>query len=93
MRCGRFLLLAWFLLLLCIAPLDLRAETATSHEMESVCQNWLAFIVEQTGGWAGDPNPLIIEAHDILDDGLLLGRAYAIHPSGHVVVTTRPAAS
>ncbi len=63
------------------------AEVATDDEMKTVCNNWLALVVHETGAWAGDTEPRIAGARDILGaKGLLLARCFDIAPKGYVVV-------
>ncbi|MFH1372556.1 MAG: C10 family peptidase [bacterium] len=62
------------------------AEQATFQEMELACQNWLSYIVNQKGSWAGDTNPRIIDRQDIVDNDQILGRCFSIAPSGYIVV-------
>lgn len=67
-------------------PQEVRAEKATEIEMANVCQNWLSHMVYQQGTWAGEPNPTIRAADDIVVDGVVLARSYSISPVGHIVV-------
>ncbi|UCE59631.1 MAG: C10 family peptidase [Phycisphaerales bacterium] len=62
------------------------AELATPQEMETVCRSWLEYIVHETGGWAGEAEPKIVDAQDIVVDGITLGRCFTIAPDGFVVV-------
>ena len=62
------------------------AELANSDEMDMVCRNWVNHIVEQTGDWAGATRPEIIETRDIYEDGMLLGRYYALSSGGNIIV-------
>ncbi|MBU1699905.1 MAG: C10 family peptidase [Candidatus Eisenbacteria bacterium] len=72
--------------ILAAGPIGLRAETATPFEMERVCHNWLSFMVEQNGSWAGSENPGIVDAQDIVVDGVVLARCYSIAPMGYIIV-------
>lgn len=63
-----------------------KAEVATAQEMEWVCRNWLAYIMNDQGGWAGSAKPSIAGFHDIQEKGFLLGRCFAVAPMGYVVV-------
>jgi hypothetical protein len=63
-----------------------RAELATEAEMERICQNWLAHMVDQQGDWAGEATPRITDVREIVVDGVVLARNYSIAPGGHIVV-------
>jgi hypothetical protein len=66
---------------------DLLAETASTQEMDEVCLNWLSVIVHENGSWAGESNPRIVDAREIVgDNGRVLARCYSISPRGYVVV-------
>jgi hypothetical protein len=67
-------------------PASSRAETATTDEMTQVCENWLSYMVEQAGDWAGVQNPQIDNAQDIVINDTLVGRFYSIRPTGYVIV-------
>lgn len=62
------------------------AELVTEDDMRLACRNWLNYMVFETGGWAGDPNPGIMESFDITVGDTLLGRCFAISPQGYVLV-------
>ncbi len=62
------------------------AEMATPEEMENVCRNWLSYIVDQTGDWAGDPNPSIAGVTPLTAGDTVLALCFSIRPRGHVVV-------
>ncbi|MCK4681199.1 C10 family peptidase, partial [bacterium] len=84
-RCGSLALAAF--LILAIMPVDVLAERATTAEAELVCENWLARVAHERGGWAGASRPEILEATELLtDDGELLARCFSVSPRGHVVV-------
>ncbi len=68
------------------APCETKAERATADEMEQVCQNWLAYMVYQRGGWAGGAHPTIVDVQEIIQNDTILARSYSISPRGHVVV-------
>ena len=72
---------------LCTLP-EAQAEKATDEEMELVCQNWLAYMVFQRGGWAGETNPSVVEIQEIVWEDTVLARCFSIAPQGHVVVPT-----
>jgi hypothetical protein len=59
---------------------------ATQGEAETVCKNWLSLMVYESGGWAGDPAPYIVDVKEITDGDMLLAWCFYIHPSGHVIV-------
>ncbi len=69
-----------------LLPAIARAETASADEMTQVCENWLTFMVEQSGDWAGVQNPTISDVRDIVVNDTLVGRFYSIQPTGYVVV-------
>lgn len=84
-RCGSLALAAF--LILAIMPVDVLAERATTAEAELVCENWLARVAHERGGWAGASRPEILEATELLTgDGELLARCFSVSPRGHVVV-------
>lgn len=62
------------------------AETSSFAERESVCSNWLTYIVHEQGDWAGETTPRITGAFDIAVDGVVLATCFSIDPKGHVVV-------
>jgi hypothetical protein len=80
-----FVLALAFGLVVTAAP-DARAERATQEEMEHVCLNWLAYMVDQTGGWAGSTEPEIVDTADIVAGDVILARRYSIAPAGFVLV-------
>ncbi len=63
-----------------------RAERATEAEMELVCRNWLSYMVDQQGGWAGEMEPKIVGSQAIIVDGTTVALAFSIAPRGYVVV-------
>lgn len=63
-----------------------RAERASEQEMEQVCQNWLAYMVNQRGAWAGETYPQIIGVDEIIENDTVLARCFSISPRGYVVV-------
>jgi len=73
-------------LLFCTLVPRAQAERATEAEMGRACERWLAYMVEQKGGWAGDAQPSIAGTREIVASGRVVGRSYAILPSGFVVV-------
>ena len=77
---------ATLLLVLLFTGQSVRAELATTSEMEAVCRNWLTTIVSQKGAWAGTADPKITAVQDIVENDTLLGRYYAISSGGYVVV-------
>ncbi|MCK4372258.1 MAG: hypothetical protein KAW61_03885, partial [candidate division Zixibacteria bacterium] len=76
---------ACILLVLTLAP-TLTASVASSEEMELVCRNWLSQVVHDKGDWAGETNPDILKAEELVENGQVLGRCFAIAPTGYVVV-------
>lgn len=64
-----------------------RAEKVSAAEMEQACQNWLKYVVINSGSWAGSNSPQIINDKPIYsDEGILVGRCFNIDPVGFVVV-------
>ena len=64
-----------------------RAELASADEMDTACRNWLTFIVQTEGEWAGITAPEITGRNPILhDNGTVLAYSYDIAPIGFVVV-------
>ena len=76
---------ACILLVLTLAS-ALKASVATPEEMELVCRNWLSQVVYDKGDWAGETNPDILKAEDLVENGQVLGRCFAIAPIGYVLV-------
>jgi hypothetical protein len=76
---------------LCIALLiftagNLHATVATQIESERVSENWLTYVVNQTGDWAGETYPDIASIEDVLENGRLIGRCCHIDPVGYILV-------
>lgn len=69
-----------------LAPREGLAEKAAPSEMDSVCRNWLSYVVHLQGDWAGDAAPAILRVQDLRIDDLTIARCYTIAPRGHVVV-------
>ncbi len=76
---------ACILFVLTLAP-TLMASVASSEEMELVCRNWLSQVVYDKGDWAGETNPDILKAEELVQDGQILGHCFAIAPTGYVMV-------
>ena len=76
---------ACILFIMTLAP-SLAASVASSEEMELVCRNWLSQVVYDKGDWAGEINPDISKAEELVQDGQVLGRCFAIAPIGYVLV-------
>ncbi len=62
------------------------AERATDEEMRWVCQNWLSYIVHETGDWAGSQTPSISGVQEISSDGNVIAHYFEVSPNGYVVV-------
>ncbi len=62
------------------------AELATVKESDQVCQNWLTYIVEQNGSWAGDPKPEIASVQELKVNDTILARYYTISSGGYILV-------
>ncbi len=64
-----------------------KAELANSSEMDQVCSNWLKFMVQTEGNWAGSTEPGIAGKNPIANDkGIIIAYCYDIEPRGFVVV-------
>lgn len=66
--------------------LEIKAEVATPEEARHVSQNWLAYMVSQNGDWAGEIEPQLMEAQEIVENDTLLGYCFSVSPSGYIVV-------
>ncbi|MBU1320680.1 MAG: C10 family peptidase [candidate division Zixibacteria bacterium] len=73
-------------ILILLAASSVTATVSTVEEAETVCQNWLTYIVYHTGDWGGAMSPQIIGADDIYADDILLARCFHISPIGYVIV-------
>ncbi|MDH3890150.1 MAG: C10 family peptidase [candidate division Zixibacteria bacterium] len=62
------------------------AERATVLEADMVSQNWLSYIVNQKGDWAGNSAPEISRMEEIMENDTLVGYLYHIKPTGYIVV-------
>ncbi|MCK4856665.1 MAG: C10 family peptidase, partial [candidate division Zixibacteria bacterium] len=62
------------------------ARVASQVESEQVCLNWLSYIANLKGDWAGATSPEIVAVTEITARDTLLARCYLIFPSGFVVV-------
>ncbi len=82
---GGFTLIALILFVVLSASTAF-AELATVKESEQVCRNWLTYIVEQTGNWAGDANPQIASVQELKVNDTVLARYYAISSGGYILV-------
>ncbi len=84
---GLNLSIIFMLLLIIVAMAPMASATiATLEESGQVCENWLTYMVYQTGNWGGDMSPQITGVDDIYADGLLLARCFHIYPRGYVIV-------
>jgi len=72
--------------LVLIVPSAAKAELASYDEMQNVAQNWITYIVDQTGDWAGEVNPYVTDIQDIIVDDTLVARYYAVSSGGYVIV-------
>jgi hypothetical protein len=86
MRVATILTIGLALSLCSFTAHEIRAEIATQEEMELVCKNWLAYMVHQTGGWAGETRPEIGNVQELFDGDILLARSFSISPRGYVAV-------
>ena len=78
--------LSALLILIIVAAPALQARIATADEMETVCRNWVSYIVTERGKWAESPVPEFGETRMLTKDGQLLAHCFAIKPIGYVVV-------
>jgi PKD repeat protein len=78
--------IASLLILTLISFQPVSAERADYAEMEQVCRNWLSLNIFQNGQWAGAVNPSIESSQDIVKDGLVVARYFAIAPDGFIIV-------
>jgi hypothetical protein len=68
-------------------PSVLSAEIVSAAESERVTANWIRFLAERDGAWAGSSNPQIDSVEPFTDGtGQLLARVYAVNPRGFVLV-------
>ncbi|MCK5127120.1 MAG: C10 family peptidase [candidate division Zixibacteria bacterium] len=74
------------LLLLLISPA--KAELASDSDMRLVAENWLTYIVAETGDWGGSSQPVIQSEEDIFVNDTLIGRYYMISSGGYIIVPT-----
>jgi predicted outer membrane repeat protein len=75
-----------FCLFFCLCPAPTLASPVPAAQMEQVCRNWIAYLVDQTGGWNQDPSPVITDQHDMLQSDTLLARSFNLSSGGHVLV-------
>ena len=61
---------------------------ANDTEMRQVAQNWLTYMVSESGGWAGSNQPQITDVRDILVNDTLIANYYAISSGGYIIVPT-----
>ncbi len=78
--------LSVLLILIFVAAPALRARIATTAETETVCRNWVSYIVADRGHWADAMTPELGEMQPLTMDGQLLAHCYQIKPKGYVVV-------
>ncbi|MBN1211519.1 MAG: C10 family peptidase [candidate division Zixibacteria bacterium] len=65
---------------------DLKAETATTLEMDQVSENWLTKMIMEKSQWIGIVNPVIDKVEELKANDTLLGRVYSIVPEGYIIV-------
>lgn len=68
------------------APSSVMAELATYDEMQEVAQNWITYIVSETGDWAGATNPFILDVQDVIVNDTLVARYYTVSSGGFILV-------
>jgi hypothetical protein len=61
---------------------------ASQDEARVVAENWLRFVVERDGDWAGSTTPSIGEFRELTRDGLLLGYYASVEPLGYMVISS-----
>ncbi|MFH1740841.1 MAG: C10 family peptidase [bacterium] len=72
----------------CLAPAFGHTEIVTSGEARQVANNWLAFVVERDGEWAGSTHPSLLSVNEINDGEMLLGYYAAVKPQGYIIVSS-----
>jgi len=65
-----------------------RAELATEPEMANVAGNFVTELVQRTGSWAGQVDPVVGDVHELWYENLLVARYYDMAPRGYVLVPT-----
>jgi len=73
------------LIVLTLAPKS-QATIATPDEMGLVARNWVSQVVRDRGDWAGATSPDITTSEELVDDGRVLARSFAVAPRGYVLV-------
>jgi hypothetical protein len=80
----------WILVFLTLALIlgvsNLGAEVATQMDARQVGQNWLNYIVFETGAWNITATPQLLNAEEIVVEGQMLGYYFPVEPSGYIVV-------
>jgi len=66
---------------------QIQGETAKREEARRVAQNWLQYMVFQTGDWAGDSMPELLNGLEIMEDDTLVGYYFPVSPSGYIAVS------
>ncbi len=82
----KLILIAAAVAILLVLPRIVRAEVAGYEEMQEVAQNWITYIVAQTGDWAGATDPAIVDVQDMIVGDTLVARYYAVSSGGYVIV-------
>jgi len=75
------------LILFALSAATVQGTVVTYEEAEQVCQNWMTRVVYDSGSWAGESNPTIIDSKEIFADGLHMGWVFYVEPSGFIVVS------
>lgn len=83
---ARLCILALIFTLFFITARPVHAELASDFEMQQVADNWLTYIVSESGGWAGELTPEITGIEDLIVNDTLLGRYYLISSGGYILV-------
>ncbi len=76
------------LFLFCFATTTLEATIVAQNEAEIVADNWLRFVVERDGNWAGSMNPVIGQFGAFRRGDMLLGYYAGVHPQGYVIISS-----
>jgi len=62
------------------------AELADGNQARQVCENWLTFIVDSQGDWAGATEPRVAAVDEIFHNNTLMGYCFSVEPVGYVLV-------
>ena len=68
-------------------PLHLQADIITKNQAATIANNWVKFIIRNTGDWGGDPTATIYEVVEFKRGDRLLGYFCPVEPQGFVLVS------